>query len=211
MASFKWTFAQTMAALGTAGALAVGYTAFAPPGPEGPEGPQGPPGVAGPAGQTGPAGPQGPTGPAGPAGPTGPAGASSAFKDVSTSDFVTPKAEAGAVTNLASLRFRAPSNGFAYVTATGYCNTPPEASGAHYAVYVAGDSDDTHEDAIHGSSFVRMPSGAPLAQVPFTTSRVFPARAGTNVVYLNFQNFAGTAGHSCQGTMVALFSGSRLP
>jgi hypothetical protein len=210
MASFKWTFTQTMATLGTAGALAVGYTAFAPPGPEGPEGPAGPPGAVGPQGPAGPAGATGPAGPMGPPGPAGPAGPSAAFKEVTTADYVVPKAEPGAVTNIASLRFRAPSHGFAYVTTTGYCNTPPDAAGAHYAVYVAGEPDDTHDDSIQGTAFVRMPSGAPLAQIPFATSRVFPVRAGTNLVYLNFQNFAGTAGHSCQGTLVAFFSASKL-
>jgi hypothetical protein len=204
MASFRWTFAQTMASLGTAGALAVGYTVFAPPGPAGPAGP------AGAAGSPGPVGPAGPQGPMGPPGPAGPAGPSAAFKEATTSDYVLPRAEAGAVTNLAALRFRAPSHGFAYVTASGYCNTPPDAAGAQYAVYVAGEPDAPHDDSIQGSAFVRMPSGAPLAQLPYSASRVFPVRAGANVVYLNFQNFAGTAGHSCQGTMVAFFSASRL-
>jgi hypothetical protein len=211
MASFKWSFAQTMATIGTAGALAVGYTAFAPAGPEGPEGPAGPAGAAGPQGSAGPAGAMGPAGPAGTPGPPGPAGPSSAFKEASTNDYVMPKGEAGSVTNLLALRFRAPGHGSAYVTATGYCNTPPDAGGAHYAVYVSGEPDDPHDDAIHGSAFVRMPSGAPLAQVPFTASRVFSVRAGANVVFLNFQNFAGTSGHSCQGTMVAFYTASRLP
>jgi hypothetical protein len=204
MASFKWSFAQTMATIGTAGALAVGYTAFAPAGPPGPEGPAGPPGAMGPTGPAGPAGEQGPAGPPGPPGP------SAAFKEAATADYVSPRADAGSVTNLLSLRFRAPSHGFAYVTASGYCNTPPDAAGAQYAVYVAGEPDDPHDEAIHGSAFVRMPAGAPLAQVPFSASRVFSVRAGPNVVFLNFQNFAGTAGHSCQGTMVAFFSASRL-
>jgi len=114
------------------------------------------------------------------------------------------------VSPLLSLRFRAPANGFAYVTASGYCNTPPEASGAQYALYVAGQPDDAHDDAIQGAAFVRFPAGVPMAQVPFTATRVFPVRAGANVVFLNFQNFAGVPGHSCQATMVAFYSANKL-
>ncbi|MBI5070086.1 MAG: hypothetical protein HZB56_17765 [Deltaproteobacteria bacterium] len=190
--------------------MSAGYAVFAPAAAPGPEGPPGMAGPAGPAGPQGPAGAPGPAGPMGPPGPAGAAGASAAFKDTTTTEYVVPRAEAGAVTGLLALRFRAPAAGFAYVTANGYCNTPPESSGAHYAVYVAGAPDDPHDDAIHGSSFVRMPTGAPLAQVPFTASRVFPVRSGLNVVYLNFQNFAGTAGHSCQATLVAFFSTQKL-
>jgi len=208
MASFRWSFAQTMASLGAAATLAVGYTAFAPPGPPGPAGPAGAEGATGPAGIAGPVGPEGPRGPAGPQGPAGPA---AAFKDASTDSFVLPAAEAGAVTTLLALRFRAPAAGHAYATASGFCNSPPEAAAVHYAVYVAGDPSDTHEEAMAGSSFVRMPSGVAVAQVPFSATRVLPVRAGANAVYLSFQNFGGVAGHSCQATLVAFYSSSRLP
>ncbi len=208
MALARWTFAQTMASIGAAGALAVGYTVFGPPGPVGPVGPVGPQGVAG---SQGSVGPQGPAGPVGPQGPAGPAGPSAAFKDVSTTDFVLPRAEPGAVTNLLALRFRAPSAGFVYVSGNGFCNTPPEATGVQYAVYAAEGPDETHEQGIAGASFVRMPTGAAAAQLPFAVSRVLPVRGGNHAVYLNFQNFAGTAGHSCQWTLVAFFTAARLP
>jgi len=204
----NFSLSHVLATVGAVGAMSAGYVVFAPAAAPGPEGP---PGMAGPVGAPGPAGPEGKAGPMGPPGPSGPAGPSAAFKDVTTTDFVAPRAEAGAVTSLLALRFRVPAAGYAYVNANGYCNTPPEAPGAHYTVYVAGAPEDPHDEAIHGSSFVRMPTGAPLAQVPFTASRVFSVRPGLNVVYLNFQNFAGAAGHSCQATMVAFFSTSKLP
>jgi hypothetical protein len=203
----KLSFAQSVAAVGTAGALAVGYTVFAPAGPQGPEGPAGPQGEQG---LMGSPGPEGQRGPMGPPGPPGAPGASAAFKDVATVDYVLPRAEPGAVTNLVSLRFRAPSTGHAYVSANGYCNVPADATGAQFAIFVAGQPDDTHEESIQGSSFVRFPGAVTVAQVPFTASRVFPVRAGPNVVFLNFQNFAGLAGHSCQASMVAFFSASKL-
>lgn len=203
----RFSLSHTLATLGAAGALSAGYATFAPPSPAGPEGP---PGMAGPAGPQGPAGAEGQRGPMGPPGPTGLPGPSAAFKDTTTTDYVVPRGEPGAVTGLLALRFRAPAAGFAYVSANGYCNTPPDSSGAHYAVYVAGAPDDPHDDAIHGSAFVRMPTGAPLAQLPFTASRVFSVKAGLNVVYLNFQNFSGTAGHSCQATLVAFYSKDKM-
>jgi len=203
----RFSLSHVLATMGALGAMSAGYVVFAPPAPPGPEGP---PGMAGPAGPQGPAGPEGKPGLMGPPGPTGLPGPSAAFKDTTTTEYVSPRAEAGAVSSLLALRFRAPAAGYAYVTGNGYCNTPPEAPSAHYAVYAAGAPDDPHDDAIHGSSFVRMPSGAPLAQVPFTASRVFSVRPGLNVVYLNFQNFAGTAGHSCQATLVAFFSTQKL-
>lgn len=39
----------------------------------------------------------------------------------------------------------------------------------------------------------------------------FGAAGALAVGYLNFQSFAGRAGHSCQATLVAFFTASRLP
>jgi hypothetical protein len=125
-------------------------------------------------------------------------------------DFALPKAEPGAVTNLLALRFRAPAVGFVHVSANGFCNLPVEAAGAHYAVYIAGQPDDTHEDALAGSAFVRVPASPSQGQTPFSASRTFPVRQGVNVVFLNFQNFAGLAGHSCQASMTAFFTREKL-
>jgi hypothetical protein len=205
MAMVRWTLAQTLASLGAAGALAVTYTAFAPPGPPGPEG------VPGPAGPSGLPGPMGPEGPRGPVGPQGPAGPAAAFKDASTPDYVAPSSEAGSVSTLLTLPFRAPSAGHLLVTGSGFCNTPPDAPGAHYAVYLAAAPGETHESALAGSAFVRMPAGAPLAQAPFSVTRSFAVRPGPQAVVLSFQNFAGTDGHSCQAALAAFFTAGQLP
>ncbi|GEJ58732.1 collagen-like protein [Anaeromyxobacter diazotrophicus] len=206
--AFRPTLPQLLAALASAGTLATGYAFLAPAGPPGPEGPRGEAGPAGAPGAQGPAGPQGPEGPRGPAGAPGP---SAAFKDAATAEWVMPGAGAGEVTSLLTLRFRAPSDGFAYVSGTGYCNVPPDGGATHYAVYVADRADAAHDGALAGASFVRFPQGATLAQVPFAASRVLPVHAGPNAAYLLFQNFSGLAGYSCQAQLVAFFTATRLP
>jgi hypothetical protein len=198
---------QLVATLASAGVLAAGYTAVAPPPPPGPQGDRGPEGVPGAVGPLGPAGPQGPVGPQGPAGPAGPA---AAFKDVATPDFVAPGAGANEVTSLARLDFRAPTLGWAFVQGSGYCNVPADAGATHYAVYVAGAADAPHEGALPGAAFVRFPQGASMVQVPFTATRVVQVKAGANQVFLNFQNFSGLDGYSCQATLVAFFTATKL-
>ena len=198
------TLPQLLAALAAAGTVGAGFTLFAPPGPPGPSGPRGEQGDRGPAGAQGPAGPQGPDGARGPAGPPG---AAAAFKDAATMEFVAPGSGAGEVTPLLALRFRAPSAGFVHVTGTGYCNVPPEPGATHYAVYVAARPDAPHDG---GAAFVRFPQGATMAQVPFAASRVLPVLAGDNQVFLDFQNFSGLAGYSCQAQLVAVFAQAKL-
>lgn len=198
-------------AIASAGTFAAGAMVLGPPGPKGDPGATGAMGPAGPQGPQGMLGPQGPQGPEGPAGPAGPAGPSAAFKDASTTEYVLPAAGAGAVTSLLALRFRAPSAGFAYVSGSGYCNVPSEQAATQYAVYLAGGAEEAHGEALHATAFVRFPQGATMVQVPFSVTRVVPARAGANAVFLNFQNFSGLSGYSCQANLVALFSAARLP
>jgi hypothetical protein len=140
----------------------------------------------------------------------GPAGATAAFKDAATNDYVIPEPGAGQVTNLVSLRFRAPTPGWAYVTGSGYCNVPAEATATHYAVYVSPRADAQHEGALAGAAFVRFPQGATQVQVPFAATRVVPVKAGANEVFLNFQNFSGLRGYSCQANLVAFFTATKL-
>jgi Collagen triple helix repeat (20 copies) len=204
------TLPQLLAALAAAGTVGAGYTLFAPPGPPGPSGPRGEQGERGPAGELGPQGPAGPQGPEGLRGPAGLPGAAAAFKDAATREFVSPGSGAGEVTPLLALRFRAPSAGFVHVTGTGYCNVPADPGATHYAVYVARQPDAPHDGALPGAAFVRFPQGATMAQVPFSASRVLPVLAGDNQVFLDFQNFSGLAGYSCQAQLVALFAQARL-
>ncbi|HEX7625268.1 MAG TPA: hypothetical protein VF400_16945 [Anaeromyxobacteraceae bacterium] len=204
------TLPQLLAALAAAGTVGAGYTLLAPPGPPGPSGPRGEQGERGPAGDLGPQGPAGPQGPEGLRGPAGLPGAAAAFKDAATKEFVSPGSGASEVTPLLALRFRAPSAGFVHVTGTGYCNVPADPGATHYAVYVARQPDAPHDGALPGAAFVRFPQGATMAQVPFSASRVLPVLAGDNQVFLDFQNFSGLAGYSCQAQLVALFAQAKL-
>ena len=204
---------HVVATLASASLVATGYTVLGPGGPKGDpgvpgiQGPQGEPGQAGPAGPPGAEGPQGPQGPRGLAGPPGPA---AAFKDASTPEYVFPVSGENSVTPLVSLRFRAPALGWVYVTGTGYCNVPASPGATHFAVYVGDAPDANFEGAVASASFVRFSSGTPMVQVPFSTNRVVQVQAGVNDVYLNFQNFSGLPGYSCQGSIVAFFTATKL-
>ena len=201
------TLAQLVVGLASASALTAGYTLLGPPGPPGPKGDAGQPGVQGPAGPAGPAGPQGPQGPQGAAGP---AGGMAAFKDASTVDYVWPSHGAGDVTRLLSVRFRAPSAGWVFASGSGYCNVPSEQAVTQYAVYVAESAAEAHGASLPGTAFVRFPQGATQVQVPFSVTRVLPVDGGPDEVFLNFQNFSGLSGYSCQANLVVFFSASKL-
>lgn len=191
------TIQQIAGAPGEPGAEASGALGLDLSGPPGPPGPEGPPG------------PPGPPGPEGPAGPPGPA---AAFKDAVTTDYVMPVAAPDAVTNLLPLRFRAPASGWVYVSGNGYCNVPvdPSTSATHYVVYVAESPQAPFAGALPGAGFVRFPGGATMVQVPFAVARVLSVKAGANGVFLNFQNFSGLAGYSCQANLVAFFAGAKM-
>ncbi len=205
--AFRQILLPLVTSLATTGAVVTGYAVLGPAGPAGPRGEQG---ERGPLGVEGTEGPQGPLGPEGPAGPAGPAGPSAAFKDAATADYVMPGAEAGEVSNLLSLHFRAPAPGWAYVSGSGYCNVPADQATTHYAIYVSSRADAQHEGALSGAAFVRFPQGGTMAQVPFSATRVVPVRAGANEVFLNFQNFSGLRGYSCQANLVAFFTATKL-
>ena len=134
-----------------------------------------------------------------------------AFKDVATTKYVMPGASPGEVTTLLGLSFHAPTSGWAYLTGTGYCNVPSEQATTQYAVYVAEAPDEPQGNALSSTAFVRFPQGATQVQVPFSVSRVLAVKAGPADVFLNFQNFSGLAGYSCQANLVAFFTATRLP
>ena len=204
---FRQVLLPLVTSIATAGSVTAGYAVLGPPGPVGPRGEQGDRGTQG---IEGPGGPAGPAGLEGPEGPAGPAGPSAAFKDAATADYVMPTAAPGEVTNLLSLRFRAPTLGWAYVSGSGYCNVPAEPTATHYAIYVSSRPDAPHDGALPGAAFVRFPQGGSMVQVPFSATRVLPVKAGANEVFLNFQNFGGLAGYSCQGNLVAFFTATKL-
>jgi hypothetical protein len=205
--TLRTTLPQLIAAVASAGVITAGYAVLGPPGPQGPKGDAGAQGVPGPAGAVGPAGEPGPAGPAGPQGPPGPA---AAFRDAATNDYVMPGSGQGEVTNLLALRFKAPSAGWVYVSGSGYCNVPSEQAVTQYAVYVAQGRTEPHGSSLPSTAFVRFPQGATQVQVPFSVTRVLPVTSGANEVFLNFQNFSGLAGYSCQANLVAFFTATKL-
>ncbi len=204
------TLSQVVIAIASAGTITAGYSLLGPAGPQGPKGDPGERGTQGPAGSAGPAGPAGPQGPEGPRGPAGPPGAMAAFKDASTPDYVWPSTGAGDVTKLLSVRFRAPSAGWVFVSGSGYCNVPSEQAVTQYAVYVAQSASEAQGAALPSTAFVRFPQGATQVQVPFSVTRVLPVAGGADEVFLNFQNFSGLAGYSCQANLVVFFSATKL-
>jgi len=208
--ALRFTVSQIVASLASAGVVAAGYTLLAPPGPPGSRGEQGERGVQGAVGAAGPQGPAGPQGLEGLRGPQGPAGPTAAFKDVSTKDYVIPSDGAGQVTNLLALPFRAPMLGWVFASATGYCNVPSEQAATQYAIYLADAPDAAHDGALPSAAFVRFPQGASMVQVPFSVSRVLAVKAGHNEVFLDFQNFSGLAGYSCQANLVVFFTATKL-
>jgi Collagen triple helix repeat (20 copies) len=209
--ALRFTLPQVVAALASAGAITAGYALLGPGGPAGPKGEAGEAGAPGPAGIAGPVGPQGPQGPEGARGPVGPAGASAAFKDAATRDYVMPGAAPNEVTNLLALRFVAPTAGWVYVSGNGYCNVPSEQAITQYAIYIAEARAEPHGSALPSTAFVRFPAGASQVQVPFSVSRVLQVAGGRDEVFLNFQNFSGLPGYSCQANLVVFFAGAKLP
>jgi hypothetical protein len=209
-----FTSAQIAAMLASVGIVAAGSTLLAPPGPQGPAGPQGLQGERGERGEQGAqgvVGPQGPQGPKGEQGPMGPAGPSAAFKDVATHEYVFPGEGQNQVTKLLQLDFRAPTLGWVFASASGYCNVPSEQRATQYAVYVATTPEATHDGGpLASAAFAHFPAGASMIQVPFTVTRVLPVKAGANQLFLNFQNFSGLSGYSCQGSLVAFFTATKM-
>ena len=205
--SIRPTLSQLVVALASAGTLTAGYAVLGPGGPQGPAGPTGASGPQGPAGVAGPAGPQGLEGPRG---ATGATGGAAALKAASTPDYVWPGARPGEVSRILSLRYRAPSAGWIFVTGSGYCNVPSEEAVTQYAVYVAESATEPHGAALPSTAFVRFPHGASQVQVPFTVTRVLKVEGGPGEVFLDFQNFSGLDGYSCQANLVALFGAAQL-
>jgi hypothetical protein len=49
-----------------------------------------------------------------------------------------------------------------------------------------------------------------MVQVPFAASRALPVKAGQNALHLDFQNFSGLDGYSCQASLVVFFTSTLL-
>ena len=200
-------------------------------GPAGPAGSTGPAGAAGPAGATGASGPTGATGPAGPAGPQGPQGAvgpmgpagapglpgppgapatgggSGALYKSVTFNFASFSAAAA---QLARLDFTAPSAGFAFAIASGYCNHNTVPSNVRLQI-------STTPNAILFTSLdlaalVATEAGtSPQEQSSFAVTRSLPVVAGPNTLFVNALQFVGSSSPNCTGTFTVMFTPALLP
>ncbi len=134
----------------------------------------------GPPGAPGPRGEQGDHGPAGAQGPVGPQGPEGARGPAG------PPGAAAAFKDAATKEFVAPGAGAGEVTPLLALRFRAPSAG-----------------------FVHV-TGTGYCNVPFAASRVLPVLAGDNQVFLDFQNFSGLAGYSCQAQLVAVFAQARL-
>jgi hypothetical protein len=126
------------------------------------------------------------------------------FESITTSGLVFP---GSGVTNLLQLNIVVPTNGVVLATASGYCNINTGTSGVQWA-YIIGQS------ASDGWTFpeplVLFPSGSNVEQFPISGERVLPVSAGSNSIFLNVDNIAGTPLSSCGAQLTAIFTPTQL-
>ncbi len=164
-------------------------------------------GDAGAAGPTGPMGAIGAAGAPGAAGATGPAGV--VWKGVSFS-FAAPGA-VGTTVNAATLTFTAPSAGFVWVEASGYCNVTQGPASAQASLGWTTTSAGT--PTIPNSAFIHsavLSEAAAGTQIPYGVSGVFSVATGANSLYLTLHNWSAGV-NDCSGTGILIFSSSLLP
>jgi hypothetical protein len=164
-------------------------------------------GDAGPAGMTGPTGAMGTAGAPGAQGATGPAGV--VWKGVSFS-FVTPGV-VGSTVNVATLTFTAPSAGFVWVEASGYCNVTQGSAAAHGSL--GWTTTSAGLPTIPNSAYILtapLSEASALTQIPYGTSGVFSVASGASSLYLTLHNWSAGV-NDCSGTGILMFSSSLLP
>ena len=121
-------------------------------------------------------------------------------------------AVAGAgVTNILALGFTAPSNGYAWVSATGTCGVV-EPLPITSVLSAQIETDPTAQDVNSGDSFLELGGGgADPTEGSFTAARVLSATAGGHTVYLNIDNPSSGGKMYCSATMIVLFTSQQLP
>jgi hypothetical protein len=127
------------------------------------------------------------------------------FKSVANSGLVFTGA---GVTNLLQLSFTAPTAGFVFASANGYCNINTGTSSVQWAYVIS-------TTAVNGWAFPDplwdYPNGATVAQSPLEAQAVIPVSAGANSIFLNVDNFSGTPLSSCGAVLTVFFTSSQLP
>ena len=130
----------------------------------------------------------------------------SLFKTAANSSFFY--IAASGVTSILNLSLNAPSAGYVYASATGYCNMTVNANVLREWDYVI---------ALSATEGWSMPLpvwrfNAPTSQTGFllTVDRVLPVVAGTNTIFLNVYNWNGTSTDNCQGRLSVFFSPGQI-
>lgn len=161
-------------------------------------------------GRSGPTGPTGPTGATGSTGSTGGQGPPGVSWKTANFSIASVPGPSNTITNLASLAFTAPQNGFVWLQASGWCNNVQGASttqiGLGWSTTASTLGTFAQEDLIlHAGG---EPAGGP--QEPYSAAATFNVVQGPNTFYFNGDNYSGTAGINCSGTSILMFSPTQL-
>ncbi len=155
-------------------------------------------------GSIGPAGPTGATGPTGGQGPPGVSWITANFTRISM------PGPAGTITNLVSIAFTAPQNGFVWLQTSGFCINVQGAS-ATQILLGWGTTASTFNGTARVASILHVggePAGSP--QESYAVAAAFSVAQGPNTFYFNGDNGFGTAGIDCSGTSILMFSPTQL-
>jgi hypothetical protein len=140
----------------------------------------------------------------------------SAFKNVSTSLFVTPAASS--VTNVLALNFTAPVAGTVLVQGSGYCNVPTGVALSFHLLIGTAPTSHCNFLCLAGQpcdrsfcAIFNWPVANPQAQISYAVQRQLTVAAGSNTVYLNFSNGTADTTMTCHGSLTATFNANTLP
>lgn len=161
-------------------------------------------------GDTGATGPAGATGATGDTGATGPQGPPGVVWKAAAFQFIAAAA-VGATKDVVAITFNAPSSGFVWVQASGYCNVTQGSVQSQAALGWSTVSAGT--PTIPNSAFIRTfahSEASASTQIPYAVAAVFAVAAGSRTIYLTEHTY--TVGVSdCSGTSILMFSSSLLP
>jgi hypothetical protein len=115
------------------------------------------------------------------------------------------------ITSLIALSFAVPSNGYAWVSATGTCSVVEQlpVSSVLAAHVETSPTDQTPHPG--DSEFTIGGLGAEPSEGSFAVMRVIPVTTDGNAVYLNITNPSAGGKLYCSASITALFRGLQLP
>jgi hypothetical protein len=108
--------------------------------------------------------------------------------------------------NLASVTFNAPSSGYVFGTATGYCNTNGAAGWLQMSIGTASATPDSN---VSEDAWIEKPASSGNEQVPWAVNRVASVAAGAQTWYVVYE-VVSAPGWSCAGNLTVFFAPSLL-